>query len=293
MINAKIIIKDSLKKVLLGTAVVGALLLGQVGLGYAAMGDEPMVTLEPPREMKELQDIEPVNEGKEFAENAMPIDIRRDAIIEAALSFGARGGLAMRTYEISQDLAKQESRMDRIYNFRSLLIAAPSGLLIEPPVISESVDAMIIDTDGQTAAVSDRIYNINNNAKIVSTARDWRDYLRRDWGEVQNPPDLLMPQDDEEREIWEAKVKEGWNIGYVQADETFEADLGRLVADFSGMVRYRKLLAQGMVSPPFANQVDRGVTGGGHEMRVGDRAIQLTGKPQLISGHSQWKPANR
>ena len=59
------------------------------------------------------------------------------------------------------------------------------------------------------------------------------------------------------------------------------------------MVRYRKLLAQGMVSPPYANQVDRGVTGGGYQMRVGDRAIQLTGTPQLISGHDQWKPANR
>lgn len=281
------------RKLFLNTLVASALILGASTGKVFAKDEMPEVTLEPPRQMKILQDIKPSNDAKEFAEGTMPLDIRRDAVIEAALSFGARGGLAMRTYEISQNLKRQTSYMDKVYNFRSLLIAAPSGLLIEPPVITEAVDAMIIDTDGQTAAVSDRIYNINRNAKIVTTARDWRDYLSRDWGKVKNPPDILMPENDEEREMWEEKVAEGWKQGYEQADEIFEADLSRLVADFSGMVRYRKLLAQGMVSPPYANQVDRGVTGGGSEMRIGDRAIQLTGTPQLISGHDQWKPANR
>ncbi len=280
------------KKLFLGAFVLGSLSFCAFGSAFAK-DKQPEVTLEPPRSMKILQKMEAVNEGKAFAEGTMPLDIRRDAVIEAALSFGARGGLAMRTYEINLDLERQTGAMDKIYNFRSLLVAAPSGLLIEPPVISESIDAMIIETDGQSAAVSDRIYNINKNAKIVTSARDWREYLKRDWGKVKNPPDILMPQDDEERDIWKIKVAEGWKSGYGQADETFEADLARLVADFSGMVRYRKLLAQGMVSPPYANQVDRGVTGGGHQMRVGDRAIQLTGTPQLISGHDQWKPANR
>ena len=66
-----------------------------------------------------------------------------------------------------------------------------------------------------------------------------------------------------------------------------------MTADFQGMVRYRLLLTQGMISPPRALQVDRGVTGGGSEMRVGDRAIQLTGIPELITGADSWKPANR
>ncbi len=279
-------------KFFLGAVVLGTLTFSAIGSAYAK-DKAPEVTLEPPPAMKTLQRIEASNEGEDFAEGTMPIDIRRDAVIEAALSFGARGGLAMRTFEINQELERQTGAMDKVYNFRSLLIAAPSGLLIEPPVISESIDAMIIDTDGQSAAVSDRIYNINRNAKIVTTSRDWREYLKRDWGKVKNPPDILMPQDDEEREIWKEKVAEGWKSGYEQADETFESDLSRLIADFSGMVRYRKLLAQGMVSSPYANQVDRGVTGGGYQMRVGDRAIQLTGTPQLISGHDQWKPANR
>ena len=59
------------------------------------------------------------------------------------------------------------------------------------------------------------------------------------------------------------------------------------------MVRYKLLLAQGMVSPPYALQVDRGVTGGGEEMKVGDRAVQITGVPEFVTGADQWKPANQ
>ncbi len=155
------------------------------------------------------------------------------------------------------------------------------------------MNAMLIDIDGQTAAVSDKIYNIIRNAKIVSAPRTWRTYLEREWGEVMPPPDILTPQNDEERETWAVNVQKGWKMGYQQADDIFKDDLARLEADFQGMIRYRMLLAQGMVSPPYALQVNRGVTGGGDEMRIGDRAVQITGVPELITGAKAWKPASR
>jgi len=40
-------------------------------------------------------------------------------------------------------------------------------------------------------------------------------------------------------------------------------------------------------------QVDRGVTGGGNEMRIGDRALSLTELPQLQTRSEEWQPANR
>ena len=67
-----------------------------------------------------------------------------------------------------------------------------------------------------------------------------------------------MPRDDEEREYWAEYVEKGWKYGYEQADEVFREDLARLESDFQGMIRYRALLAQGMISPPYALQVDRG-----------------------------------
>lgn len=222
-----------------------------------------------------------------------PSQIRIDAIKQAALSYGARAGLAKRTSEIRETLSGKSEVMDRIYDFRRLLIPAPSGLLIEPPIISTGENATLIESGGQTAAVADRIYNINRNARIVSTPRDWRAYLEREWGAIDRPPQILFPRTNEERKVWVEYLTRGWEEGTKQADEIFQADLNKLVADYTGMVRYRKLLSMNIVSAPFALQVDRGVTGGGDEMRVGDRAVQITGPSQLMTGAYEWQPASR
>jgi defect-in-organelle-trafficking protein DotC len=246
---------------------------------------------ETPPSLEQLQSIKKENAVKQ--DDGMRFDIRKDAIREAAVSFGARGGLAWRTWHIRQELNQRSRSLDKIFDFRQLLIPAPSGLLIEPPVISETINGLLIQDGGQQAAVSDRVYNIINNAKIVSSARTWHTYLEREWGAIDPPPDILRPENEEERQVWVELVSKGWEEGVAQADEIFEDDLNVLMADFQGMVRYRALLAQGMVSPPYALQVDRGVTGGKDEMRIGDRAVQITGVPELITGSQAWQPGNR
>ncbi len=248
----------------------------------------------PPPTKEQLSAIKKEKRAKNDDDQpALPMDIRKDAVKEAALSYGARGGLNWRTYYIRQEMETRARYMDKVFDFKSLLIAAPSGLLIEPPVIGESIDAMVIDGGGLQAAVADRVYNIGRNARIVSTARTWRMYLERQWGEVNPPPDILLPSNAEEQRDWDNWFEKGWQAGVEQADEIFQADLNKLSSDYQGMVRYRTLLSQGMVSPPYALQVDRGVTGGGNEMRVGDRNVSITGLPELKTGTQEWSPANR
>ena len=251
--------------------------------------DEPR---ERPPEMEELINIPKENRLVD-GDSSLPLDIKLEAQKEAALSYGARGGLAWRTYHIRQEMETRARYLDKVFDFRELLIPAPSGLLIEPPVVSEAMDAMIIDGRGMEAAVADVFLNINKNARIVSTARTWRVYLEREWGEVEEPPDILRPETKEERERWAEWIEKGWEMGIDQANSIFQADLNELVSDYQGMVRYRSLLAQGMISPPYATQVDRGVTGDGTEMRIGDRALSLTELPKLQTESQEWQPANR
>lgn len=256
-------------------------------MGASARADDS-----PPPSLYDLQTVPKLNTIVDDT-SSLPFDIRLDAVREAALSYGARGGLSWRTYEIRQDLERRATYLDKVFDFRQLLIPAPSGLLIEPPILSESVNAMIVGASGREAAVADRVYSISRNARITGAARSWRNYLEREWGEVKEPPDILRPADDEERMRWIEWVNEGWDKGVEQADEIFEQDLNQLVAHYQGMVRYRMLLAQGMVSPPYALQVDRGITGGGSNMRVGDRAVEITGMPELMPGTERWQPASR
>lgn len=220
-------------------------------------------------------------------------DLRKDALKEAALSYGARGGLAWRTHEIRQELETRVTQLDKTFDFRQLLIPAPSGLLIEPPIISENMNALIIEGTGQEAAVSDRVYEIIRDARITSTARHWRNYLERDWGEVAPPPEMLRPISKLERDNWIIWVRDGWKKGLEQADEIFSDDLNQLSADYNGMVRYRLLLAQGMVSPPYALMLDNGITTEKGQMRVGDRKVSIAEKPAFVPGPEKWQPASR
>lgn len=233
-------------------------------------------------------------QGSGMSEQAKAaMKIRADAMREAALSYGARGGLARRTWEIRRSLDTSMTDLDRTYNFRQLLISAPSGLLIEPPVVTEAEKNVIVSGDGQEAAVADQILKIGREARIVTAPREWRTYLERDWGKVEPPPDVLLPRTEPERVAWAQWVAQGWEAGYKQGDEIFQSDLDRMVRDYTGMVRYRWLLSQNMISAPFALQEDRGITGGGNEMRIGDRALSITGRSQLQAKPEQWQPVPR
>jgi defect-in-organelle-trafficking protein DotC len=262
--------------------------------GFKVLSDDAANAVSPPPPvLSELQNQEVTAEDDATRPDTVGLQIRADAQRESALSYGARGGLAHRTFEIQRRLAEYDTSMSKAFNFNRLLVAAPSNLLIEPPIVSEAQRAVLVNSGGQAAAVADRVYRINRVARIVTAARDWHLYLERDWGRVDPPPAVLLPKTPEEKEAWKAYVKQGWDAGVTQANETFESDLDRMTNDFTGMVRYRELLAQGMISPPYALADDRGVTGGGSEMRVGDRGVTITGQSSLINKSSSWNPATR
>jgi defect-in-organelle-trafficking protein DotC len=268
---------------------IAVFLLALTCSGSGVRADDVTPEASPPPPI--LQELQEQQTGAQTKPEVMGLQIRKDALREAALSYGARGGLAHRTFEIQRRLTEYDISLTKTFNFSRLLIAVPSGLIIEPPIVSEAQRAVIVNGGGQEAAVADRVYRINRVARIVTAPRNWRLYLERDWGRVDPPPELLLPKDDDERKQWRAWVLEGWNAGVQQAEETFEADLDRMTNDFVGMVRYRELLAQGMISPPYALHEDHGVTGGGSEMRVGDRGLMITGPSALIPRSNKWTTA--
>lgn len=265
--------------------LLAALLCAQPAWAADTKSRNTQANLLPPR-IEELENI--TSSGSEKQE--VGFQVRVEAQKEAALSFGMRGGLAWRTHEINQRLQRFADPLSRTYDFRQLLMAAPGGIYVEPPVIEEQLEALQISDAGQNAALTDKVLTISGNARLVTTSRDWRNYLERDWGEPEPPPDVLLPKTDEERKNWKAWVKEGWAKGIEQANDIFAEDMARLTRDFTGMVRYRKLLAQAMVSAPYAGLVERGVTGGGVEMRIGDRAVTITGPAQLKTQSDVWRP---
>ncbi len=212
--------------------------------------------------------------------------IRLEAVQDTARSLGARSGLAYRGEEINDSLFEEEDQLDAIFSFHALLL----GDNILPPVLVESRDSLVVSTPN-LLRVADRNYRIIKQARFVTLAPTWRDYLQMDERRPPLPDESLWPKTDEEREVWAEYVEIGWFDGIAQADLIYTENLARLKRDYQGMVRYRMLLAQNMVSAPQVAHRELGITGGGEEMAINDRTLTIEALPALRADSKTWDPA--
>ena len=211
--------------------------------------------------------------------------LRAQALRETALSVGARGGLAERAQKINATFINYEPLLDKVFQFYGLML--DDNIL--PPVLTEARNTLNLSgTD--TIRIADRNYKILSQARFITAAPTWRDYLWMAYDIPQMPDRSLLPRNKPERIMWEQDIEEGWNAGLQQAELIFIENINRLLRDYNGMILYRKLLAQNIVSTPFVASMDMGITGGGDDMTINDRVLRITAFPQLQADNSaNWK----
>lgn len=210
--------------------------------------------------------------------------VRHLGLRDTALSLGARGGLAWRAVQINRIIRRHERKLDLIYNFNALLL--DDNVL--PPVLIEGRHTLEQSSD-DIIRIADRAYVIHAQARFVTMAPTWREYLLLNFTEPEMPDYSMLPKNDVERGVWDRYVNQGWQAGITQADVIFAENLGRLKRDYEGMIRYRSLLAQNMVSRPFVAKMFLGVTGGDSQMAVNDRILRITTLPQFNTASNQWE----
>jgi defect-in-organelle-trafficking protein DotC len=207
-------------------------------------------------------------------------------IKETALSIGAQSGLAYRAKKINSYLVLHNQDLDKVYNFNALVLE--NNVL--PPVLLEGRNTFNLDTPNGIR-ISDRTYKIAKQARFITTPPNWRQYIWMDYKLPARPHSSILPKTKEERAAWQFYVTQGWQKGQEQADVIFADNLARLKLDYTGMIQYRKLLAQNMVSPPYVSHTDLGVTGDGNEIHIDDRALRITALPALKPDSRQWHAA--
>ena len=216
---------------------------------------------------------------------------RRDKIEEVALSYGARAGVARRSYELAQQLGEHARKLDRLFDFRQLVITAPleSGVIM-PPVVREADNALAIGPDGKEAQASDRLYEIVAPAEVRSSEPDWRQYLRRTWSWPEPPTKALWPQDEAELKTWRDAVANGWEHGRQQAERIFEADMARLVRDFTGVTRYHRLVEVGVLDAFYVGSDEVGVALQQDTLRIGERRVRILDPARFVADADKWRP---
>ena len=126
-------------------------------------------------------------------------------------------------------------------------------------------------------------------ARFVTAPLHWRTYLWMNFTRPEPPDASLLPRNKEEAAIWRQNIKKGWTQGLSQAKRIFTENLARLKSDYLGMVLYKKLLAQQLVSEPFVAKTDLGITGGGDDLTINDQVLRITALPQLEANPHKWK----
>jgi defect-in-organelle-trafficking protein DotC len=241
--------------------------------------------------LSEMQGLQGDGANSENDANEREQSIRLKAMRDAALSYGAQGGLAWCAQRINEEMRAQADKIGQVFNFKELLVQGPEGSLVAPPIISEARDSWSSASGGQELRIADRVYEIISAARFVPTAPVWQTYLVRSFQAPQKPFPVLLPKNADERRLWKTWVAEGWNRGVGQGQAIFAADLARLERDMTGMIRYRILLAQRVVTAPHLAVGDHGVTGNGDGLRVRDRSLRITATSKLVQDSQQWRPS--
>lgn len=213
-------------------------------------------------------------------------DMRVDALQDIAMTVGAQSGLHWRSIQIDETLAKQAKNLDLMYNFDGLLLDHN----VMPPVLTSAEETLNLDSPN-SIRIADTTYEIVSQAKFVTTAPTWRDYLWMDYPQPPIPDNGILPHTNAEKKLWRKDVQDGWNKGVAQADEIYSENLSRLERDYKGMLLYRDLRAQNIVSAPFVATTDLGVTGDGSSLNVNDQVLRITALPALQTNSGRWKPA--
>ncbi len=247
------------------------------------------ITQTPVPSLDDLMRIEPAG-NSDLSEQTEEDKLRRPALRDTALTFGARGGLSHTSRQINLMLQKRASRLDQVYNFSNVVIRGPDNVVVLPPVISKAKQAYEVEDAGKMVRVADEIYEIIAQARFIPVQPLWHGYLIREYSAPNPPPDEILPKTPSEREIWEKYVAKGWSAGSEQANEIFKVDMNRLKTDFEGMLRYKEMLAEGKVSAPILSKAPMGVTGDSSSMRVNDTAIRIVEDPKLQLNPEEWIP---
>lgn len=283
----------NLYKVLRNSGCYGLALWGLLGCSSMqppnpmALDTVEQTVVDGPNEFKKLQMMSrPAGVVAVPGEGSGINNLRLQSVKETAMSVGARTALAWRAVEINRMLVERQPYLDGVFNFQGLLLDKE----ILPPVLLESRNDL--NMDGPHAIrVADRTYRIMRQARFVTLAPTWREYLMMSETKPEPPDIAMLPTTTEEKIAWQKGIVEGWDEGVKQANLIYEENLARLKRDYQGMVRYRMLLAQNMVSAPQVAQRDLGITGGGEQLSVNDRILTIKALPSLKADSENWKPS--
>ncbi len=206
---------------------------------------------------------------------------------DEAMSIGTQAGYYYAVNEINKRLEKRSNYLDQI-DFKPLLIKRDSYYIL-PPVIKKDNGRKMIRDSGRYLRLIDQSYYLETEAKFVLSPPTWRDYLKLSAPVPNEPADAWLPEDDQEKSVWNAALEKGFETGIKQAQLTMRNKIAKLTSDYLGLIRYGILLEKNMVSAPKVKETYAPIVGGGQRLIIEDSTVQIQVHPQLNNNRYSWE----
>jgi defect-in-organelle-trafficking protein DotC len=199
-----------------------------------------------------------------------------------------------RTQKLEKLFDEREDILDGIFDFSAIMKMASSGenqMFFLPPVIQEAKNVMAVSNDSTTVRVSGKLYEVKRPARLTLRPPHWRQYLSMNGDMTPEVPNkALLPRNPLEKQKWALWVNEGWEAGVRQAEEEMRMRIRQLGEDFTGMIRYMRLIDEGKIKAPNISTLKQGVAGGGDNMRENEAIYQLNIPARFDTDVDNWNP---
>jgi defect-in-organelle-trafficking protein DotC len=219
---------------------------------------------------------------------------RYSLLKDAAISYAAQAGYQHRVWQIMRQLERDSIKLSKTYDFNRVAHIAPreTGIIL-PPVVSRATAAINVDDSGLAAVAADEYYRIEIPGRIVTVVPTWRDYLVIPLEKPAEPEDEFLPQNREEKQVFDRFAAEGWQAGVEQADEALQINFAQLKRDYLGMVEFRKMVQAGLIRDIVIQSSERRSAGEGEELFIGERRVRIVDAARFVRDPRHWKPLRR
>lgn len=214
--------------------------------------------------------------------------LRYDTLREVAHTLGVQAGVRHRYEIINARLHEQRRSLDRLFDFRPFLLHDGR---VAPPVIDRTDGAYRLASTIE-AHQTQATYRIERDARLITRAPDWRDYLVHSYPAFTAPDDAVLPRNAAERRIWATAAEAGFWAGVAQAEALFDAHLARLRRDYLGMAQFTLLALQGVVEVPVLAESRLGVVVEGRMLSIGERLFRIPASVDFRPVQ-RWRPVIR
>lgn len=238
-----------------------------------------------PSELRRLKKLSISDDAK--AAKGKLASLRPKAIEETAYALGVQHGVKWRYDQINSALESRSGHIDAIFNFDAHLLH--NGMLM-PPIVVEAGPGQRLE-NSKLNVFTDTTYKIIEDAKLLTTAPQWRAYLLQQHDAVIDVHPSLYPKTPQERKIWEAAIEKGWAMGVEQAQYLYEQGVNRLQRDIRGIIRYRVLALQGIVNVPLIASAQTGtrISEKKRKLQLAKTVVRLVKDVQFVE-EDKWYP---